>query len=376
MVKLFKLPSVLAVFAAISIAACSGQSATQLLPAANAGFPTSDGVSVPDKAAAPNVFIKLNKASVPPGSVSVTITLTKVGKKAVKPAKKTTTNLTKCSAGCTVPGPVSAAGSDTFTIAVFNAKSGKGKILRSGTLVGKVKATKTTLTAKTLAGTVATVAVGSATGASGTASAPVITVTAKDASNNILTGTFANTFTITDADTSGATTLTGGASGTTTSRTFTASTQSLVVNYTGLAIAPVALNPGGTGITGTAGTFTVTNADIVAGIVPAPTTPLEIDLYATSGTGSSATLTLTQAGWSGAFARNFTYATAASGATPNCSSYGITPASGAASVYTISATGSAVAGTCAMTVTGGGGRTKVITLTYSSTSIGINGRHK
>jgi len=385
MFKPFRLTSVLAVSAAISLAACSGHSAGQVLPGTNPGFPVgSDRASTlmpgalagVDAAPTPNVFVKLNAASVPKGSVSVAITLTKVGTKAVKPPKKTVTNLTKCTAGCTVPGPVSAAGSDTFTIVVTNGKSGAGKTLRSGTLVGKVKATKTTLTSPTLLGTVATVVVANGTGVAGTASAPSLAVTAKDASNNVVTGTFANTFTVTDADTSGATTLTGGASGTASVRTFTASTQNLKVNYTGLAIVSASLKPGGAGITGTTGTFTVTNADVAAVIVPTPQTANEIDLYATSGTGSSATATFSQKGWGSPFNKKFAFATAATGAHPNCSSYTITPGTGTGVAYTVKATATPSYGACAMTVTGGAGRTKVITLTYTTTGIGINGRHQ
>jgi hypothetical protein len=332
-----------------------------------------------DAAAAPNVFVKLNAASVPKGSISVAVTLTKVNSKAVTP-KKTVTTLTKCTAGCTVPGPVSAAGTDTFTIVVYNGKTGTGKILRSGTLTGKVKATKTTLTAPTLLGTVASVVLGTAAGVAGTAatgaSAKAITVSAKDASNNVVTGTFANTFTVTDADTSGATSLTGGASGTALSRTFTASTQTLKISYTGLAIVSATLKPGGTGITGAVSTFTVTNADVTGVISPAPTTANQIDLYATSGTGSSATLTLSQKGWGTPYGKKFAYVTAGSGAPPNCGSYTITPASNGGVVYTIAAKVTAAAGACAMTVTGGAGRTKVVTLTYTTTGIGINGKHQ
>jgi hypothetical protein len=366
--------SFVALLAAVSLAACSGHSMGQVLPGAGSPDAVSpafaqsnamdaDGV---DKAAPPNVFIKLNKASVPKGSLSVTVTLTKVGKKAIKPPKKLVTNLTKCTKGCSVPGPVSAAGSDTFTVSVFNAKNGKGKLLRFGTVAGKVKSTKTTLTAKTLLGNVATVVVGGAALVAGAASTPAISIAATDASGNPVTGAYYKPITVTDSDTSGATTLSTG--------TLAASTTPLTLNYTGLIFTGATLTPGGTAVTGTPGTVTVSGGTISTVISPTPTTPNQIDLYSTSGTGSTANVVTSQAGWTGSFGKTFTFATAPGTPNPNCSTFVVTLLN---NVFTVATNTSAQsAGNCTLNITGGGGQTASIKLTYTTTGIGINGKHR
>jgi hypothetical protein len=394
----FYLSSSVAVLAAFSLAACSGHSMGQVLP----GTGSSESISQPgsafqngiedadgtDKAAAPNVFIKLNKGSVPKGSVSVTVILTKVGSKAVKPPKKKITNLTKCSAGCSVPGPTSAAGKDTFTVSVFTGKNGKGKLLRFGTVTGKVKATTTTLKAKTLFGNVASAVVTvSPAGKAGTASTATVTIAAKDAAANAITGTYYKPITVTDGDTSGATTLTGGSGGTTLSRTITSSTQGVKLNYTGLAITSATLTPGGTGVTGTPGTFTVSGATIVAVISPVSTVSAsELDLYATSGTGSSGTVTASEAGWTNSpFNQTITFTIGTSGG--NCAggtvaSFLLGAAGSNLNAKTVSANPAANsnagpnAGSCTLTLTGGGGATFPVKVTYTTTGIGINGKHQ
>jgi hypothetical protein len=405
MTQLSKLSSVLAAFMVVSLAACSGHSTGQVLPGTNpdampapgaqspaigAGLrfhPDAPGgaiddVDSPDKAAASNVAIKLGGTSISVGSKSVVVTLTKQGSKAVKPPKKTVTNIgaakgdVKCTTakGCTVPGPAAKAGSDTFTVQVYDTAGGKGHVLAVGTVVGKIKAKKTTVPAN-LKKNVATAVVGSTSGVPGTAkAATALSLTIKDADGNAVVGTFNNPVTVTDSDTSTATALAGSKStGTSKSRVYAASGGTLTISYTGKLITSAKLTPSGSGVVGTAGSFTVNPSSVTGVISPAPTVANEIDLYATSGTGSSATLTVGQLGWSGSFGGTFSYAVAGA----NCTSYTITPASGtAATVYTVVAKSTAAAGKCTMTVTGGVAKTLPITLTFTTTGIGINGKHQ
>jgi hypothetical protein len=371
-------PAILAAISTVALSACSGGAGGMSpLPLAASSLARAAAMQLhgndqPDKAAATNVAIALNAASISLGSKSVTVMLTKVGSKKAK--GKLTTNLSKCTKGCTVPGPQSAAGKDVFSITIYDGLNGKGNALATGPVTGTVKKTKTTLKAS-LKKNVKSVAVAAVTGTAGTATpATALAMTIKDADGNAVVGTYVNPVTLTDSDASGATTLSGGNSGTATSQVFADSTHVPMLAYSGLAIASATLTPSAAGASTTPGTFSVSGDSIHGSISPAPTTPDEIDLYATSGTGSSSTLTLTQPGWTGSFAKNFTYALG--GTANNCTSYSVTPASGAGSLFTVSAQNSAAAGTCILTATGGAGMTKVITLTYTTNSIGVNGKPK
>jgi hypothetical protein len=387
MFKLLRLPSVLAVSAAISLAACSGHSGGQVLPDTNPG-PAFGDAGVIDATPATNVAMKISAASISPGSKSVVVTLTKQGTKAVKPAKKTITNFTgtgsiKCTKGCTVPGPAAAAGTDTFTVVIFDGLKGKGNQLATLAVTPKIKTSKTTVSV-TLMKIVKTAAVASSTGAAGTAkAAAALALTVKDADGNPVTGTFNNPVTVADADATTATTLSGG-TGSAKSQVFSSSTQTLKLAYSGLAILSPKITPSGSGITGTAGTFTVTLGNIVAVIVPTPKTTNQIDLYALSGTGSSATIALTQPGWQGgafnnAFTTSIAFGSGNCGAGSSVAGYTITGggASFAASVNAAINSGSGpVAGTCTLTVTGGAGQTLPVVLTFTTTGIGINSKHQ
>jgi hypothetical protein len=399
MYKRFRLPSILAMSAAISLAACSGHSGGQVLPNTDPGFGADragvqplfgDADGIDAKPPATNVAVKLGGVSLSSGAKSVVVTLTKQGTKAVKPAKKTITNFTgagsiKCTTtkGCTVPGPQAAAGSDTFTVVTFDALKGKGSQLATLTVVAKIKATKTTVNV-TLKKIVKTAAVANANGTAGTAkAATALALSVKDADGNVVVGTYNNPVTVADADATTATTLSGGV-GSAKSQVFSSSTQSLKLAYSGLAIVSPKITPSGSGIAGTAGTFTVSLGNIAAVIVPTPKTTNQVDLYALSGTGSSATIALTQPGWKGgafnnAFTTSLAFGSGNCGANSGAAGYKIT-GSGAAFTTAINATlnsgNGPNAGKCTLTVTGGAGKTLAIVLTWTTTGIGINGKHQ
>jgi hypothetical protein len=111
---------------------------------------------------------------------------------------------------------------------------------------------------------------------------------------------------------------------------------------------------------------------------PAPSSP-EIDLTsATKGsTGNAATFTVKQTGWSNPF--TYTFA-GVKGFPNNCPSgsapsYAVTPASGAAGTsFTVTATSAATGGECLLTLTGGGGNSIDVLLTFTTSSIGVENK--
>jgi hypothetical protein len=205
-----------------------------------------------------------------------------------------------------------------------------------------------------------------------------VTVTAKAANGKAITGAYAKPIKLVDSDKTGATVLLINGKPASAKVTLKSSTDKVTLKYTGLAIKPATLSATSKGAKTGKATFAPTLPNIVyAG--PKVSTAAEIDLTSTTPatTGYSGAFTVTQAGWSGAFKKPFTYAgSPISGFTNNCaSSYTITPGSGAlGTAYTVSGKTGAVAGECALTFTGGAGKTLRVVLTFTTTSVGVNGK--
>jgi hypothetical protein len=206
-----------------------------------------------------------------------------------------------------------------------------------------------------------------------------IVVTAKGANGKPIVGAYAKPIVLTNSDKTGATVLQINGANASAKNTIKSSTDKVTLKYTGLAIKPATFGATSAGAKAGKATFSPTLANIVyAG--PKVSAAAEIDLTSTtpSTAGYSGAFTATQAGWTGSFHKAFTYATAAvSGYANNCATaYAITPASGAVgTAYTVSGKSTAVAGECALTLTGGGGKTLRVLLTFTTTSVGVNGRH-
>jgi hypothetical protein len=161
----------------------------------------------------------------------------------------------------------------------------------------------------------------------------------------------------------------------------TGSSSIITLKYTGLAIEPATFSATAAGVKEAKTTFSPQLSDIdYKG--PMVNKAPEIDLYSTTPAtqGFSGTFKVTEKGWTGKYKKPFTYAfKSIKGKTNNCpgpgGAYTVKPASKKiATDYTISATAGAGAGECLMTMTGGGGKTLGITLTFTTSGIVISGQ--
>jgi virginiamycin B lyase len=109
---------------------------------------------------------------------------------------------------CTV-GANAPAGSDTFTITAYDQPGGTGNVLASGTVTAIVSASAPVTVDVALNGTIVTLALAilNPNPPVGTATSTKVIVTGFDADGNVVLGNYPEAVTLTDADTSGATTL-------------------------------------------------------------------------------------------------------------------------------------------------------------------------
>ncbi len=193
-----------------------------------------------------------------------------------------------------------------------------------------------------------------------------------------ITGAYAKPIKLSDSDKSHATTLLINGKAASAKNTIKSSTDKVTLKYTGLAISPATFDASSAGAKAGKAKFSPAIADIAyAG--PKVSSAAEIDLTSStpSTAGYSGAFTATQAGWTGSFKKAFTYTTAAiAGFTNNCATaYVITPGSGAlGTAYTVKGKTGAVAGECAMTLAGGAGKMLRVVLTFTTTSVGVNGK--
>ncbi len=198
--------------------------------------------------------------------------------------------------------------------------------------------------------------------------------------NKPISGAYASPVTLSDGDNLGGTQLLVNGKPASSKNPVTGSTSVITLQYTGLAIDPATLTAKAAGAKAGSAKFSPKLFAIAYGGPKNGGSP-EIDLYSTSGNpGFTANFTATEKGWTGKYKKAFTYRfKGISGKTNNCpgagGAYTVTPASKKPGTnYTVQATNSAGAGECLMTMTGGGGKTLAIKLTFTTSSIGINGR--
>jgi hypothetical protein len=214
-----------------------------------------------------------------------------------------------------------------------------------------------------------------------------ISLVVKGANGKAITGTYPNPIVIATTDKTGATVLLVNGKPASAKNPVTGSTSKVSLKYSGLAIVPATFSATTKGLKKPAKTiFTPVAAAIVYSGSLTAGAP-EIDLIATSGAGSTGSFTATQAGWTGAtFGKAFTYSFAAvTTGSPapynNCpgqsgAGYTVTPGSGTkGTAFTVTAASAAVAGECTLTLKGGAGKTLAVLLTFTTTSVGINGEH-
>jgi hypothetical protein len=205
-----------------------------------------------------------------------------------------------------------------------------------------------------------------------------VTITAKGSDGKVITGAYAKPIKLTDSDKTGATVLQINGKPASGKNTLNGSTDNVTLKYTGLAIKPAKFKASSKGAKADKATFSPALADIVYS-GPKVSSAAEIDLTSStpSTAGYSAAFTATQAGWTGSFKKPFKYATSAvAGFANNCATaYVITPGSGALGTsYTVKGKSGAAAGECALTLTGGARKTLRVLLTFTTTSVGVNGK--
>jgi hypothetical protein len=259
-------------------------------------------------------------------------------------------------------------GDDTFTITTYDAQNGGGNVVSTASATFTITPGTANNNAITLNGVPATLTIsGVPAGTAGTAfgSAQAFTVTVKDADGNTIVGTYANAVTLADSDASGATSVTTSGTDSPPSGELLSSSDTAALNYDGRAISPVTLTASASGATsGTASFAPALQAIAYSG--PLYNGNPEIDLYATSGTGSTGTFTASEPGLTGTPYNGNLSISLASG----CSSIATaTPSSGTS--FTVTVASSPSVGSCTLTINDGLGQTKTVTLTYTTSSFGV-----
>jgi hypothetical protein len=165
-----------------------------------------------------------------PSAMSVSIAVTGITPNVVADVSAT-------SPDCTGTGPArtctialtALSGSNTFTVTLYDAAGATGNVLGVGKTTMSIAAGSPFTVAIPVNGTPGSIAVttGTATFTAGTASSTSVTVTASDADNNVITGTYQNPITLTNSDATGAFTLSA--------TSVTSSTQTITLHYSGSA---------------------------------------------------------------------------------------------------------------------------------------------
>jgi hypothetical protein len=185
----------------------------------------------PPNATAPNF--------IPPSSKSILIALTAVNGQQLSKAPSETTNLTNCSAGCTVIGPGGPAGTDTFSLTIYSQLNAAGKPLSTGTCTIQMTTGKIGTATVTLNGIPTLFAFGTfASSHVGTpyANRQPLALSVEDAAGDPIVGSYATAVNVEDSDTTPTSTgttlaLNGGAL--TRSVVLNSSTDSLTFGYGG-----------------------------------------------------------------------------------------------------------------------------------------------
>ena len=324
-----------------------------------------------------------------------------------------------CNSGCTVSGPPSPPGTDSYLVVTYDANNATGNALNAGVLTGvTVTAGQANTQSLTLGGIPASLTINSVpstTWNAGTQSQKVdVTVTAADADGNTIasgstpyidaTGAAVHV-TLTDPDTNlhGTCLVASGNSstcttGALTTATFNTPNDKASFAYDGLAENPLTLTASAPGATnGTASFRPNLNAPAFNSSQATPsgvalTSSPEIDLFATSGTGSTGSESFTESGWTNSpYNHALTHAetgacTTGAGITATSMADIATIATGANSTtngtpFTATVVGSPKTGSCPSTISDGlslnpteGSAT--LTVTYTTFSVNGSSKHR
>lgn len=364
---------VVAVVCALMLAACAGRGV------APSGLPTVAASPTPPQSSGPTL-VRESFTFLPPPPVStnaahhplyvtadiasVQITLDSVNGSAPTTGGplSVTTNLTITSCPCVVYGPGVPPGSDTFTLTAYDEPNATGNLIATASPTYTIASGQANNENVTLNGVPAAVSLVAPNATAGTAfrGPASISVTVEDGDGNTILGTYATPVSITDSDTSGASSITTSGSDNPQPGELLSSSDTATLGYNGLAIAPVTI------------AARAKTASTAASFAPALqpitiTTPdlqnpgfAGVDLYATSGTGSTGTFSASEIGWTNAPYNQSFAATTASG----CNNVAtVAPASGTS--FTATVAGAPTPGTCALTLADGAGQSQALTLAYT-----------
>jgi hypothetical protein len=418
---------ILTLVAIVALAGCGGGGGGSNAPAP--ASPTTAPVTPAGKLVTPMFFIKIpahgkssGKARRPQYvastvlSVSVALTADSVGIStgtlANNPAV-TTVPAGTCNSGCSIAGPPSPPGTDSFTVVTYDAGAAAGSALNAGQLnnvaISAGSANSETITLGAIPATLSLSNVpmpGVGSFNAGTQSqSTAVSVIADDADGNVIptsqspavfyvdaTGAAINV-TVSDPDTnahgscvvpSGTSTCTTGAA---TSATLAGPDGTASLAYDGLAENPVTITAtASTATSGTAPFQPNLNAPAFNSSQAAPsgvalTSGAEIDLFNTSGTGSTGSESFTELGWTGS---PYAHALSIIG-TPACTSIATVSAGSNDTTngtpFTATVVASPTAGLCTATVGDGlssntTDSTATLTVTYTTSGISANGKHR
>jgi hypothetical protein len=200
---------------------------------------------------------------------------------------------------------------------------------------------------------------------SGTANSPFgapqsFSVTAKDADGDVITGTYRYPVTLSDSDTTGATSIATSGSDSPPAGELLSSSDTATLGYTGLAIAPATITARATGATDGTGTFTPALQPIVVATSDSLNPSFAgVDLYATSGAGSTGSFSASEVGYTNAPYNKTIQATPDS----SCASVGSVSATG--NSFSVTVVGSPTPGNCFVTLSDGAGQSQTATLAYT-----------
>jgi len=175
-----------------------------------------------------------------------------------------TSNLTLTTCPCTVTGPAVPPGNDTFTLTAYDAQNGTGNVISKATPTLTIVAGQTNSNTIALNGVPASFTIAPPAAAFGTAfAATAFSVTVKDADGHTIMGAYQNPVTLTDADTSGATTLATSGSDSPAAGQLLSSSDTATLAYTGGALAPVSISASASGATTASSNFAPTGVAVV-----------------------------------------------------------------------------------------------------------------
>ena len=260
------------VLSAFALTACGGGASTGSSvppsPAFNPAAAAQSAASSPNQAMSPDrkkhrkyvrshFFIKIPKKKrgkhpvrgghfIGAGARSVKITLNSVQGGATPPPGlllSVTTNISGCTSGCTVNGPSAPPGVDNMTVTVYDGSNASSDAISTATKNFTITAGTANNLSVTLFGIVAgftAVAAGGSRMPDGTAGTSIasasLDVEANDWAGDVITGTYANPFTIEMTGDGGATSLAVNGGTPASSVQTTASTDTFAFNCSGIAI--------------------------------------------------------------------------------------------------------------------------------------------